>query len=275
MWFTKVSILTFFIFLVASSAYAQEVTINKLDETTIPNSENLIYYPESLVERPLVLPQKLVEIKGTTEYRQLSRSIRGLDFKAKARIGILENLEAELETSILPLNYLEQEQGTTEVFVKDGFAFGGVTAGATYSVIEESDTIPEIAGSVRLGFAGTGPLSLTNGSTFIVLPSITAKKIIDPRFAIDGNLILGFGNNGSGLYELRGGGVLRPFEQLDVTGHVSLEGVGFRETATLSIIPGIMYHLSNKVDIQGGFRIGLVGGEAIGNNVTVGIATRF
>lgn len=259
---------------ISSTAFA-EVTINKLDATTIPKSEDVIYYPESLVDRPLVLPQKLVEIKGITEYRQLSKNIRGLDLNAIARIGILENLEASLETSVLPLNYLEKSQGKSNVFVNNGFAFGGVTAGATYSVLQESDTLPEIAGALKLGFAGSGPLSLTNGSTFIVLPSVKAKKIIDPRIALDANLTLGFGNKGSGLYELNGGGAFKPFDQFDITGHLSLESIGFNETTTLSIVPGIMYHLSKKIDLQGGFKLGLFGGEAIGNNVTIGLATRF
>lgn len=260
---------------ISTSAFGEEVTINRLDTTTLPQTTDVAYYPESLVDRPLILPQKLVELRGSSEYRQLSKSIRGLDVRGTARIGIIENLEASLEASILPLNFLEDKVGNSEVFVKDRFSFGGVAIGSTYRFMEESDNKPELAAALRLGFAGTGPISITYGSTFIVLPEIKVKKVIDPKLSLDGNLTLGFGNRGSGLYQLLGGGALRGFEQIDVTGHASLEAIGFREVATLSLIPGVVYHFTDKLDLGGSFRIGVLGGEAIGNNFMVGVSTRF
>lgn len=259
------------LFFMTTSGYAEDVTINRLDTTAVPQSPSITYYPASLVERPLILPQKLVEIRGSSEYRQLSRNIRGLDLRGTARIGILEKLEASIETSLLPLNFLENK----ETFSNNGFSFGGLAVGSTYRILEERDSYPEVAGTVRLGFAGTGPISITYGSTFIVLPELKAKKIIDPKLSLEGNLILGFGNRGSGLYQLKSGGVFRPFEQIDVTGHASLEAIGFREIATLSLIPGVVYHLSDKIDLGGSFRIGVLGGEAIGNNFMIAVATRF
>lgn len=263
------------VFFMSASSYGEEVTINRLDTTTVQQASEIAYYPESLVDRPLILPQKLVEIRGSSEYRQLSKSIRGLDVRATARIGIMENLEASLEAGILPLNFLENKAGNSENFVKDGFSFGGVAVGSTYRFMQEADNQPEVAAALRLAFAGTGPISITYGSTFIVLPEIKVKKIVDPRLSLDGNLTLGFGNRGSGLYQLLGGGAFRPFEQFDVTGHASLEAIGFREVSTLSLIPGVVYHFTDKLDLGGSFRIGVLGGEAIGNNFMVEVATRF
>jgi hypothetical protein len=274
------SILLGLLLLLSTPAFAQEVTINpyastnKLEETTI-SSQDITFYPESIVDRPLVLPQKLVEVRATSEYRQLSKNIRSLDIRGATRIGVMENLEFEVQTSVFPLNFLENLEDKASIFENRGFSFGGVAIGSTYSIVKDTENMPEVAAALNLGFAGTGPLSITYDATFIAMPEVKIKKNLSPKFALDGNLVLGFGNTGSGIYQLLGGGSFRPLEQVDILGHASLEAVGFSQIATLSLIPGVVYRISNKMDIEGSFRIGVVGGEAIGNNFAIGIASRF
>ena len=53
------------LFFISTSGFAEDVTINRLDTTTVPPAADITYYPESLVDRPLILPQKLVEIRGS------------------------------------------------------------------------------------------------------------------------------------------------------------------------------------------------------------------
>jgi hypothetical protein len=268
------------IFVLSTVVFAEDVNLNPLDtatklEETLISSKDITFYPESIVDRPLVLPEKLVEVRAHSEYRQLSKNIRSLDIRGATRIGVIENMELIIETSVFPLNFLEDLETPSNIFSSKGFSFGGVALGSAYNIINETENIPAVAAALNLGFAGTGPISLTYGSTFIVLPEVKVKKVLSPQLALDGNLTLGFGNTGSGIYQLMGGGIFRPFEQIDVLTHASLEAVGFDQIATLSIIPGVSYHISDKMDIEGSFRIGVVGGEAIGNNFAVGIASRF
>ena len=260
--------------LASSQLFAAEIT-KKLDPATIPPPNDITYYPQSIVDRPLILPQKLMELSGRTEYRQVTKSARGLDLRVRGRYGVMDRLEASVEASLLPISYFENEEGKETIFIDDGFQFGGILAGAGYALLEENERYPEMIAGLKIGVLGKGPLSLTNGSNFSVIPGVVAKKILRPGLSVDGAIALAFGNGGSGLYLMEAGGALKAFDKLDLKGSLSLEGVGFDETVILSVQPGVMYHWSDKLDIIGGFRVGLVGGEALGNNLNLGVLTRF
>jgi len=176
-----------------SQAFAESV-VHRLDRTTVPTANDISFYPQSVVDRPLVLPQKMIEASVLTEYRQVAKKIRGLEIGVKGKYGIMESLEVTLETSILPMSYNDTRILGHDIIVKDNFKFGGILAGANYLLMDEDEKYPSIVGGVKIGFAGTGQRSLTNGSSITVIPTIGAKKTILPRLAVDGGLTLAFGN---------------------------------------------------------------------------------
>jgi len=262
------------LFLCSPSVMA-EVSVHKLDRADVPSIQDISYYPQSVVDRPLILPQKLLEVQGGTEYRQIGKGVKSLALRIRGTYGVMENLEAVVETSVLPMTFAKTRVGSVNVLADDGFQFGGILAGANYSFFPETEQYPEFVGGLKIGIFGGGPLSLTSGSTFSVLPSVKLKKTLNPRLSLAGDFTLSFGNEGSGLYLVEAGGIFKAYDQFDILGSVLLEGIGLDKTIILALKPSVVYHWDNDWDLMGGFNVGLAGGEAVGNNLHLGVARRF
>jgi len=82
-------------------------------------------------------------------------------------------------------------------------------------------------------------------------------------------------NKASGLQAIEVGALLKAYDKFDITGMLSLEGIGFEKTVIFALSPGIVYHWDNQFDIAGGVHVGIAGGEAIGNNFHLSVARRF
>lgn len=219
-------------------------------------------YPASNVQRPLMLPLGLIQVDGLLGYHYLTSGHIGANLYTKARYSHFQDWEFSAELSAFPQTQL-------------GFEFGGIRLGFLYHALMENTENPEVAVGIKGGFLGKGYYSLTKDNTFSIFPNVSAKKQLTDHLGIVGELMLGIGNKDAGIASLNATGYLKATPEVDIHLKLDIQNLGYQLDEIIALTPGVQYHLNKKTDIFGGMHLGLLGTKHLGNNVLVGMTSRF
>ncbi|MBI3019663.1 MAG: hypothetical protein HYY61_07230, partial [Deltaproteobacteria bacterium] len=204
-------------------------------------------YPSSRINRPLTLPQELINGEVQVNYHYFSSSHVGANMRLKGQYGWREHWELNAETSLFPQT-------------QKGIEFGGLRGGFLYRFRVEDEENPEIALGAKIGFLGTGSHSLTQGNTISFYPQGLVKKVIGDRaFSIQGELLAGIGDKDSGIHSLNALATLKTADSFDLGLKGDLQNLGYSSKEIFSLTPSLEYHLYPNWDISGGVQIGLLG----------------
>lgn len=238
--------------------------ITRAEEKSIlqTTEQKPLYYPASIVHRPLLLSRGLILSSGSLHVRDVLRGY-GMDWNLQGTYGLLENVAVRAKLRAIVSSSPQTLQ------------MGGIGVGGQLRLIKEDVSKPEVLLDLDVSALGLASyLGDVKRGPILFQPGVEAKKLMRDDLALISKVIAGFGKD-IGLVLSEAGGMLRLTQKFDAALLVGLTNLGFDEPSFFGISPALYYHWKEVLDVSVGTNIALYGGSKIGNNFRLGITAVF